>query len=350
VTPSISVGARKIGPGLPVFVVAELSGNHKQSFDEAVNLVRAAKECGADAVKLQTYTADTMTIACDSDYFRVIGGTPWDGRTLHDIYGEAYTPWRWQPELQNLARTLELELFSTLFDASAVEFLEVMNVPAYKIASFEIVDLPLIEKVARTGKPLIISTGMATEEEIEAAVKSARGAGATQIALLKCTSSYPADPSQMNLRTIPYLAEKLQVPVGLSDHTLGVAVPVAAVALGACIIEKHLTLSRAAGGPDSAFSLEPEEFAAMVDAVRTTERALGSVPFACDEKESRMRTFRRSIFVTEDVSAGSPLTTANIRIIRPGHGLAPTHYQEVLGRRVKKGVQRGTPLTWDLLD
>jgi pseudaminic acid synthase len=344
------MGTRIIGPGLPAFIVAELSGNHKQSFEEAANLIRAAKECGADAVKLQTYTADTMTIACDSEYFRVSGGTPWDDRTLHNLYGEAFTPWEWQPDLQKIAQDLDLELFSTPFDSSAVEFLETLNMPAYKIASFEMVDLPLIEKVARTGKPLIISTGMATEAEIEAAVQAARKAGATQIALLKCTSSYPADPGQMNLRTIPYLAEKFQMPVGLSDHTLGVAIPAAAVALGACIIEKHLTLSRSAGGPDSAFSLEPEEFAAMVDAVRTAERALGCVSFVCDEKEARMRNYRRSIFLTENVSAGNVLTPANIRIIRPGHGLAPAHYQEVLGRRVKKDVKRGTPLAWDLLD
>ena len=258
-----------------MYVVAEVSANHNQDFDQAVRIIHAAKAAGADAVKLQTYTPDTITIRSDREYFKIGGGTLWDGRTLHDLYGDAYTPWEWQPKLKQIADDLGLDLFSSPFDATAVDFLEKMNVAAYKLASFELVDLPLIQKMARTGKPLIISTGMATIEEIEEAMKTARQAGASQIALLKCTSAYPAVPDEMNLRTIPELARRFEVPIGLSDHTMGITVPVTAVALGACVVEKHITLSRSLQGPDSAFSLEPEEFKAMVEAVRIAERALG---------------------------------------------------------------------------
>jgi len=345
----MKIGRKSIGASLPVFVIAELSANHHQSLEEAIRLVRAAAAAGADAVKLQTYTADTLTIRCDNENFQIAGGTLWDGRSLHDLYSEAYTPWEWQPQLKMVADELGIELFSTPFDSSAVKFLEKMNVPAYKIASFEIVDLGLIREVARTGKPMIMSTGMATLEEIEEAVGAARAAGAKEIALLKCTSAYPAPPETMNLRTIPHLAETFSVLVGLSDHTTGAAVPIAAVALGACIIEKHFTLSRATPGPDSAFSLEPHEFKQMVDEIRVAEKALGSVYYGASEREAASRRFRRSLFVVEDVKAGDILTAENVRSIRPGYGLHTRHLNEVIGRRAALDIKKGTPLNWELI-
>ncbi|HYX69143.1 MAG TPA: pseudaminic acid synthase [Terriglobales bacterium] len=340
---------RRIGPGCPVYVVAEISANHNRDFAQALRMVQAAKDFGADAVKLQTYTPDTITMRCDGEHFRIGGGTLWDGRTLYDLYAEATMPWEWQPKLKAEADRLGLELFSSAFDASAVDFLEKMGVPVHKVASFELVDLPLIEKMARTGKPLILSTGMATLEEIEEAVKVARAAGARQIALLKCTSAYPSPAEEMNLRTIPDLAQRFQVPVGLSDHTMGIAVPAAAVALGACIVEKHFTLSRAVPGPDSAFSLEPDEFKAMVDAVRTAERALGDVHYGASGEEAKSRVFRRSLFVVEDVKAGEKFSEQNVRSIRPGSGLHTRHLKEVLGRTAARDIPRGTPLSWELV-
>lgn len=347
--PQVTIDGRPVGDGHPVYVVAEMSANHNQSFDEAVRIVEAAKEAGADAVKVQTYTADTLTIDCDNEHFRIGDGTLWSGRTLHDLYGEAYTPWDWQPRLRDVAARLGLHFFSTPFDDSAVEFLERMGVGAYKVASFEIVDLPLIARIARTGKPIIMSTGMATLAEIDDAVRAARAAGATEIALLKCTSAYPAPASEMNLRTIPHLAQAFGVPAGLSDHTLGTTVPAAAVALGACIVEKHFTLSRAVPGPDSAFSLEPAEFRAMVDAIRTTEAALGRVSYEVGAREAKSRVFRRSLYVVEDVRAGEPFTEKNVRSIRPGDGLPPRHLGEVIGRRAARDIARGVPLAWDLV-
>jgi N-acetylneuraminate synthase len=346
----ISIGQRLVGPGHPVYVIAEVSANHHQKFDEAVKIIHAAKAAGCDAIKLQTYTADTITIACDREPFRVGGGTLWDGRLLHDLYAEAYTPWEWQPMLKQVANELGLDLFSTPFDDTAVDFLEEMKVPAHKIASFEIVDIPLIRKVARTGKPLILSTGMATLEEIEEAVQSAREAGATQIALLKCSSAYPASPEEMNLRAIPELAQRFSVPAGLSDHSMGIAVPVGAVALGACIIEKHITLSRSEPGPDSAFSLEPHEFKAMVDAVRVAEKALGRLQFGPSEREASSLKFRRSLFVVEDLKEGQPFTRKNVRSIRPADGLHPRHLDEVVGRRATCDIERGTPLRWTMVE
>lgn len=342
------IGNREIGCGRPVYVVAEMSANHNQEFDQALRIVRAAKEAGADAVKLQTYTPDTLTIDSDRECFR-IGGTLWEGRSLYELYAEAYTPWEWQPRLKEVANDLGMDLFSTPFDATAVDFLEQMGVPAHKVASFEIVDLPLIRKVAHTAKPLILSTGMASLAEIDEAVCTARDAGATQIALLKCTSAYPAPPEEMNLRTIPHLAEAFQVPVGLSDHTPGIAAPVAAVSLGACIVEKHFTLSRATPGPDSAFSLEPSQFRAMVDAIREAEQALGQVSYRVTDNEAASRAFRRSLFVVQDTQAGEVLTQQNVRSIRPGSGLHTRYLGEVLGRRAARSVERGTPLTWDLI-
>ena len=343
------IAGRPIGPGQPVYIVAELSANHHQDFDQAVRLVEAAKEVGADAVKLQTYTADTITIRSERPEFRISGGTPWDDRSLHELYSEAATPWEWQPRLKEVAEKLGLHLFSSPFDPSAVDFLEGMDVPAYKVASFELVDLPLIQKIARTGKPIILSTGMATLEEIEAAVATAREAGATQLALLKCTSAYPASADEMDLRTIPHLAVTLGLPVGLSDHTLGVAVPVAAVALGACIVEKHFTLSRDEPGPDSAFSLEPGEFRTMVEAVRDAERALGEARYGASERERASRAFRRSLYIVQDVKAGELFSVENVRSIRPANGLAPKHLGAVLGRRARRDIRRGEPMSWDLL-
>jgi N-acetylneuraminate synthase len=347
--PCFKIHDRPIAGNAPVYIIAELSANHGQQLNQALDLLRIAQECGADAVKLQTYTPDTITIRSSRPEFRVGGGTLWDGKNLYDLYAEAFTPWEWQPKLKALADDLGIALFSTPFDPTAVDFLERMNVPAYKIASFEAVDLPLIEKVARTGKPIILSTGMATLAEIAEAVDAIRAAGHTQLALLKCTSAYPAPPEDMHLRTIPHLAEAFGVPVGLSDHTLGIAVPVAAVALGACIIEKHLTLSRGVPGPDSAFSLEPAEFRAMVEAVRTAEKALGRVHYGLSESEKASRVFRRSLFVVRDVKAGEPFTEANVRSIRPGHGLPPKHLPEVLGRRAAVDLPAGTPLRWSHL-
>jgi pseudaminic acid synthase len=348
-TRHIEIGRRRVGAGEPVYCIAEVSANHNQNFETAVRIVQAAKDAGADAVKLQTYTPDTITIQSNRECFQVGGGTIWDGRSLYDLYKEAYTPWEWQPKLKKIADDLGMQCFSSAFDASAVDFLESMNVPAHKVASFELVELPLIQKMASTAKPLIMSTGMATIEEIEEAVTTARRAGATQIALLKCTSAYPAPADEMNLRTIPELGRRFDVPVGLSDHTMGIAVPVAAVSLGACIIEKHLTLSRTAGGPDSAFSLEPEEFKAMVGGVRTAEKALGSVHFGVSDREGRSRVFRRSLFVVRDLKKGEKFSSENVRSIRPGDGLHTRHLAEVLGKTAALDIAQGTPLSWDLV-
>ena len=341
----IEIDKRLIGPCKPVYIVAEMSANHGQNFEQAVRILEAAKNAGADAVKLQTFMPGTITIDCGKDYFQ-IKGTLWDGRALFDLYGEAYMPWEWQPKLKAVADDLGIALFSSAFDPTAVDFLEGMGVPAHKVASFEIVDIPLIRKMASTGKPLIISTGMATLSEVEEAVQAARDAGATQIALLKCTSAYPAPPEEMNLRTIPHLAETFHVPVGLSDHTLGIAVPVTGVALGACIVEKHFTLSRDIPGPDSSFSLEPGEFKTMVEAIRTAEKALGRVNYEATEKELNSRIFRRSLFVVKDVKANDEFTEENVRSIRPGIGLSPRFLPNVLGRRASRDIARGTPLSW----
>ena len=349
-TDIININGRLIGSCQKCYIVAEISANHNQDFDQAVQLVKAAKEAGADAIKLQTYTPDTMTIDCDNEYFRIGKGTIWEGKNLYQLYQEAYTPWDWQPRLKAIANDLGMALFSTPFDFTAVDFLEEMDVPAYKIASFELVDLPLIRRVAHTGKPIIMSTGMATLSEIDEAVQTARESGATQIALLKCTSAYPADPAEMNLRTIPHMAEAFGLPVGLSDHTLGISVPVASVALGACIIEKHFTLSRKTPGPDSAFSIEPQEFIVMVEAVRTAEKALGRVRYEVSDREKASRVFRRSLFIVKDMKAGDVFTEENVRSIRPGDGLHPRYLKQILGRRAKRNLPAGSPLTWDLAE
>jgi pseudaminic acid synthase len=349
VTSAFAIGSRQIGMGQPVYVVAELSANHNHDFEQALRLVRACKESGADAVKVQTYTPDTITIRSDQEYFQIRGGTLWDGRTLHELYGEACMPWDWQPKLKQVADDLGLDFFSSAFDETAVDFLENMGVPAYKLASCELVDIPLLQKMSRTGKPLIISTGMATIEEIKEAVETARLAGAEQIALLRCTSAYPALPSEMNLRTIPELERRFAVPVGLSDHTMDIAVPITAVALGACIIEKHFTLSRSLKGPDSAFSLDPAEFKAMVEAVRVAEKSLGEIHFGLTESERSSRVFRRSLFVVQAVRQGETFNEENVRSIRPGHGLHTRHLGQIVGQRAARDIERGTPLSWDLV-
>jgi len=344
--PFIEVGSRRIGVAESVYVVAEISANHNQDYEVAAHTIQAAKESGADAVKLQTYTPDTMTLPSNSEHFRIGKGTIWEGRNLYDLYREAYTPWEWQPKLKAIADDLPIDLFSSPFDPSAVDFLEEMGVPAYKVASFELIDIPLIERVARTGKPLIISTGMATLAEIEEAVRTVRDAGGTQIALLKCTSAYPAAPDEMNLRTIPHLAETFQTPTGLSDHSLGIAVPAAAVALGACIIEKHFTLSRQVPGPDSGFSLEPHEFKNMVEAIRTVEKALGHTRYGPTDHETHSLAFRRSLFVVKDIKRGETFTQENIRSIRPAYGLPPKYLKNILGRYATQDLKSGMPLEW----
>lgn len=346
---AFQINGREIARGCPVYIIAELSANHNQDFGQAVKIIEAAKQAGADAVKLQTYTPDTLTIDCDNEYFK-IKDSIWAGKNLHELYAEAYTPWEWQPKLKEIAEDLGLDLFSSPFDFSAVDFLEQMNVPAYKIASFELIDIPLIRRVAKTGKPVIISTGMASLEEIKEAVLTFREAGNTQLALLKCTSAYPALPEDMNLLTIPDMAEVFDLPVGLSDHTLGIAVPVAAVALGACIVEKHFILSRSAKGPDSTFSLEPNEFKDMVDAIRASERSLGSINYALTINESASRAFRRSLFVVEDMKAGEIFTERNVRSIRPSCGLHTRYLNQVIGKKAKEAIEKGTPLKWDLIE
>ncbi len=344
--PEFQIGNRKIGPGHPVYVIAEMSANHQHDYEQAEQIVHAAREAGADAIKLQTYLPDTMTIDCDRDCFKIGKGTIWEGRGLHELYREAHTPWKWQPKLKQLAESLGMDCFSTPFDPSAVDFLAAMDVPAFKIASFELVDTPLLIAIARQEKPVILSTGMATLAEIGQAVETLTTHGADQIALLKCTSAYPARPEDMHLRTIPHLGQAFDVVAGLSDHTLGVAVPVAAVSLGAAIVEKHFTLSRDVSGPDSAFSLEPHEFAEMVTAIRTAQSALGHVSYGLKEQEQASRVFRRSLFVVKDVRAGEQLTNEHVRSIRPGHGLPPQFLDEVVGRFAATDIPRGTPLSW----
>ena len=345
-TAGFTIGNRVIGGDAPCWVVAEVSANHNQSFARACDIIRAAKEAGADAVKLQTYTADTLTLESDREWFRIGGDSLWAGKTLYELYGEAYTPWEWHPQLFEVARSAGLECFSTPFDSTAVDLLEQCDVAVYKIASFELVDVPLLKKVASTGKPVIASVGMASLAEIEEAVQTLRRYGAPSVALLKCTSAYPASPSDMNLRTIAHLADAFDVVAGLSDHTMGSHVAVAAVTLGAKIIEKHFTIRRADGGPDSTFSMEPEEFAAMVRDIRQVESALGRVSYTPTVPEAGNRVFRRSLFVVADVDKGEIFTELNVRSIRPGHGLHTRYLDTVLGRRASCRIPRGTPLAW----
>lgn len=331
------------------YIIAEISANHNGSIDSALDLIRIAKECGADAVKMQTYTADTLTLDCDNEHFRISGGTLWDGKTLHQLYQEAHTPWEWHKALFEAAATIGIDCFSTPFDATAVDFLEQFDPPCHKIASFELVDHGLLACVARTGRPVILSTGMATFDEITEAVHVLRDNGCTNLALLKCTSAYPAPAEEANLSRIPHMAETFDCPVGLSDHTMGIVAPVAAVALGAKIIEKHICHSRSEPGPDSAFSLEPAEFAAMVAAVRTAELAVGTPTYERTAKEAAGLAFRRSLFISRDVSAGEELTKENVRSVRPGNGLPPKYLSRVLGQKAATDLPAGTPLAWDHL-
>ncbi len=346
--PKIMLNNREISSTNSAYIIAEMSANHNQSFNAAVKILHAAKDAGADAVKIQTYTPDTITIDCNNDYFR-INHTIWKGKTLYQLYKEAYTPWEWQPKLMEEANRLGLDFFSTPFDNTAVDFLEEMNVPAYKIASFELIDIPLLEKVAATGKPVILSTGMATLSEIEEAVETLRKKGCDQIVLLKCTSAYPAPPEQANLLTIPHLSATFNIPAGLSDHTLGNVVPITAVTLGACVIEKHFCLSRAKEGPDSQFSMEPEEFKQMVLAIRIAEKAVGRINFQINDQEEKNRMFRKSLFIVREIKAGKKLTADHVKSIRPGHGIHPRYLKSIIGKKAVTDLKKGTPLAWKLL-
>lgn len=343
---TISVASRVIGEGHPAYIIAEMSANHAGSLERAKEIVHAAKEAGADCLKIQTYTPDTLTIDCDNSFFHIEKGT-WEGENLYGLYGKAYTPWEWQPLLKEEAENVGIDFLSTPFDNTSVDFLEEMGVLFYKIASFELVDLPFLSYVASKGKPIIMSTGMATLEEIEESVNAIYETGNRQLALLKCSSAYPADPAQMNLRTIPDLKERFGIPVGLSDHSMGSFSAATSVALGGCIIEKHFCLGRDIENPDSSFSMTPEEFQQMVRDVRATETAMGTASYGVSKQEESNACFRRSLFVVKDIAAGEKLTPDNIRSIRPGYGLKPKYYHDVLGKAAKHDLKRGTPLRFE---
>lgn len=347
---STQIAGRDIDPNHPPCIIAEMSGNHNQSLDRALEIVEAAAKSGAHAIKLQTYTAETMTFDLDKgEFFIDDPKSPWKGTSLYKLYQQAYTPWEWHAPIMGRAKDLGMMCFSTPFDETAVDFLESLAVPCYKIASFENTDIPLIRRVAATGKPMIISTGMATVAELDETVRAAREAGCQSLILLKCTSTYPASPENTNLRSIPHLRELFGCEVGLSDHTMGIGASVAAVALGATVIEKHLTLRRADGGIDSAFSLEPEEMAALVMETERAWQALGQVCYGATEAERGSLIFRRSLYITEDMKAGDVLTRNSLRAIRPGRGLPPKYLEQLLGRRVNRAVKKGTPMQWELL-
>lgn len=346
---AIEIAGRRIGTGEPPYVVAELSANHNGQLDTALKIVEAAKSAGADAIKLQTYRPDTITLDCDSEDFRIDGGL-WDGRTLYDLYQEAHMPWEWHAPLFEHAQKLGITIFSSPFDRTAVDLLEDLNAPAYKIASFEAVDLPLISYVARTGKPMIISTGMADAEEIQAAIDTAHESGCNELALLHCVSAYPAPASDYNLRTMSDMMTRFGLVTGLSDHTLDIATAVASVALGASIIEKHLTLDRHGGGPDDSFSLEPTELAQLCTSARTAWQALGKVDYGLQSSEHGNVKFRRSLYFVKQLRAGDTITRDAVRSVRPGYGLAPKHLSEILGRRVTRPIAANSPVTWDAME
>ena len=346
----IRIAGRSIGAGCPPFIIAEMSGNHNQSLERALEIVDAAADAGAHAVKIQTYTADTMTLdLAEGEFFIADPASPWRGSSLYELYKRAYTPWEWHEAIFDRCRQRGMAGFSSPFDATAVDFLESLAAPCYKIASFENVDLPLIRKAAATGKPLIISSGMATEAELREAVDAARGAGCRELLLLKCTSTYPASPENTNLMTIPHMRSAFACEVGLSDHTPGIGAAVASVALGASAIEKHFTLRRADGGVDSTFSIEPEELRALVVESARAAQALGQVSYGPTEEEKKSLKYRRSLYVVRDLKAGDALTPESLRAIRPGLGLPPKHLAELMGRRVNRDVRRGTPMSWELL-
>lgn len=344
---AVEIAGRTVGPEQPVFVIAEVSANHGGDLDRTREMIRVAARCGADAVKLQTFTADSMTLDLDAEHFVVGPGNPWSGRRLHDLYSEAAMPWEWYPELAEVAADEGVILFSSPFDAASVDFLVAQGAPALKIASFELTDLPLIRHAAATGLPLVVSTGMATHAEIDEAVTSARAAGDGGVVLLRCNSAYPSPAADMDLRTIADMAERWGLPVGLSDHTLDHTCAVAAVALGACVVEKHFTLRRADGGPDATFSLEPDELRALVDAVRTTETALGGVRYGPSSSDGASLAFRRSLFVVAPVAEGQTVAASDVRSLRPAVGLAPRHLDEIVGRVARRDLAVGHPLTWD---
>jgi pseudaminic acid synthase len=347
---TVTIAGRAVGINQPPFVIAEMSGNHNQSLDRALEIVEAAATAGAHGLKIQTYTADTMTIdVSEGEFFISDDKSLWKGRSLYNLYQEAYTPWEWHKPIFDRARKLGLIAFSTPFDESAVDFLESLDVPCYKIASFENTDVCLIRKAAQTGKPLIVSTGMATLAELDESVRAAREAGCTQLMLLKCTSAYPASATQANIRTLPHLRELFKCEVGLSDHTDGIGVAVASVALGATMIEKHFILRRSDGGVDSAFSLEPEEMRSLVIESERAWQALGAVRYGTTDAERKSLVYRRSLYIVKDLEAGEVLSSENVRAIRPGQGLAPKFYDVVLGKRVGRAVKKGTPVSWDLL-
>jgi len=347
----IAIAGRKIGKGHKPFIIAEMSGNHNQSLERALQIVEEAAKAGADAVKLQTYTADTMTLDIqDGEFFIEDKNSLWEGNSLYKLYQQAYTPWEWHKPIFDKCKELGILYFSTPFDESAVDFLESLDVPAYKVASFENADIPLIKKIASTGKPMIISSGMATVAELDETVRAAREMGNEQIILLKTTSTYPATPENTNISTIPHMRELFQCEIGLSDHTMGVGVAVGAVAVGATVIEKHFTLARVDGGVDSAFSLEPEELKSLVIETERAWQAIGEVTYGPTEKEKASMKYRRSLYIVEDMKAGELLTEKNLRAIRPGFGLVPKYYDILLGKKIKNDVKKGTPITWNLFD
>ena len=345
----IRIGKRYVGEGEKTFVVAEVSANHLQDYGRAEAIIKAAAQAGADAVKLQTYTPDTITLDCDNDYFQITQGTIRDGTTLHKLYEQAYTPWEWQPRLMEYANGLGLECFSSPFDATAVDFMKEMDMPAYKVASFEINDIPLIRKIAGLGKPVILATGIAYLEDMERALQVCKEEGNEQVVLLKCTSAYPSPYEEMNLKVIPNMAQVFDCITGLSDHSMGTAAAVASVALGAKMVEKHLTLSRADGGPDGAFSMEPDEFKKMVDEIRIVEKALGKVTYELSEKQKRSREDGRSLFVVKNMKEGEIFTEENVRSIRPAFGLHTMYLDEIMGKRARTDISKGTPLDWKLI-
>lgn len=345
----MKIGSRSIGDSAGVFIIAELSANHNGSLEIALETIRAAKRAGADAIKLQTYTADTLTIDCDNDDFIIKSGSIWDGKTFYELYQSAYTPWEWHQALFDCAKEEGLICFSSPFDKTAVDFLEGLDAPAYKIASFEITDIPLIEYAASKGKPMILSTGIAELEDIEIALDACRRMGNTEIALLKCTSSYPAPIEEANMSMIPEFKERFGVIPGLSDHTMGSTVPIVATTLGAKIIEKHFILDRSIGGPDASFSMNEQEFKEMVKGVREAERAVGQVSYALTEKQKKGKDFSRSLYVVKDIQAGEPITEENVRSIRPGFGMHPKHYKKILGRITTNALKKGDRLSEEIM-
>lgn len=346
----IKIGNRSINETAPVFIIAEMSANHLMDYRRAVEIMAAAKEAGADAIKIQTYTPDTITLDCDDSCFQITQGTIWDGTTLHKLYETAYTPWEWQPRLKQEAEAMGLVFFSSPFDLTSVDFLEDMDVPAYKVASFEINDIPFIRKIAATGKPIIMSTGIAYMADIELALRTCREEGNENVILLKCTSAYPAPYEDINLKTIPNMKETFDCLVGLSDHTMGSAVAGAGVALGAKVVEKHLTLSRKDGGADAAFSMEPGEFKEMADNIRLIEKALGKVTYDLTPKQTKSREHSRSLFVAADMKKGEAFTPQNLRSVRPSCGLHTIHYEELLGKKAARDIRMGTPMSWELAE